>query len=210
MSRALFHPEVSMYRSFALALVVASSSPSWAKPAPPADQIRIDSVEYHGDGCTPGTALASISPDAQAFTVGFSRFEADAGGGATGPRSVRCDLHLQVTIPPGWSYALERVDYIGYAALDPGVSAWRRSTWHLSGEAPEQALASTFAPGFSGDYAVDAAAAALYWSRCGKGKNVVIATQLGIDDSANPGGAGTITVDAVDGEVYRLVWRQCR
>ena len=181
-----------------------------AKPAPPAAEVTIDSIDYHGDGCAKGTAMASVSPDAQAFTVGFSQFDADVGQG-TGASSRKCSLHIKLTIPPGWSYALASVDYIGYASLDAGITASRQSTFHISGESPETTAASTFQGGFDGDYAVNAVAnAPLYWSRCGKGKNLMITTALAVDNRANPDGSGLITIDAVDGEVYHLVWERCQ
>lgn len=192
---------------FALSAARALAAP----PAPGPSQVTIDSIEYGGGGCPPGTAVANVSPDAQAFTIGFSQFAVSAGADVTSAGSAQCHLHLKVTIPKGWSYALARVDYVGYVALDAGLSGWRQSTYHIAGESPERSARYSWSGPFAGDYAVDDvdAGAPLYWSRCGLGKNVMIETTLGIDHPANSGGEAFLTVDAVDGEIYRLLWRPC-
>jgi len=203
-----------MYRSLVVcgaALFLAT--PALAKPpAPSAAQVTIDSVSYSGPGCPAGSAAANLSPDAQAFTIGFSKLAVAQGEGATGPIKSSCTLHLKVSIPSGWSYALATVDYVGYVSLDPGLTASRQSTYHISGEAPEQTVAYDWPSGYQGDYFVDdiGAGEPAYWSRCGKGKNLMIDTQIAIDATGNPKGSALVTVDSVDGEVYHLIWRQCK
>jgi hypothetical protein len=195
------------------ATALSCSLPALAKkPAPPAGQVSIESIATHGDGCPSGSAVAAISADAEAFTVGFSQFAAAVDPGATSPMRSGCSLHLKLSVPAGWSYALAVVDYIGYAALDVGVTASRQSTYHISGESPQQSIAYTWPGGFTGGYVVNdvGAGAPLYWSRCGKGKNLMIDTELAVDARANPAGSGLLTVDAVDGAVVHLLWRACK
>lgn len=181
-----------------------------ARPSPPPGAVTIDSIDAHGDGCATGTALASVSPDGEAFTVGFAHFSVDVGAGTAASVTAGCTLHFKVTVPPGWSYALARVEHVGFAALDAGVTATRRARFHLSGEAPEQAVVSTLSGPFAGDHAVDdAAGAPAYWSRCGKGKNLIITTEVSLE-RGDASAEGEITVDAIDGEVYHLVWQTCR
>jgi hypothetical protein len=189
-----------------------SSAVSFADRAPPASQISIDSVAANGEGCPPGTAAGAVSPDGSAFTIGFSRFAVEVGSGAAYPSKAACHLHVKVTIPPGWSYAVAGIDYVGWVALDSGITASRQTTYHLSGESPQRTAAYNWPDGFVGDYDVNAISdgATLDWSRCGKGKNLMIDTQLSIDSAGNSTGNGYATVDAVDGEVYRLVWQQCK
>jgi hypothetical protein len=179
--------------------------------APSAGQIQISSVTYHGDGCPDGTAVTTVSPDAQAFTIAFSQFAVSVGPDSAGPSHAQCHLHLMVSVPKGWSYAVDSVDYVGYASLDAGVTGSRRSSYHLSGETPEKTATYTWPGGFSDEYFVQdvGAGAPLDWSKCGGGKNLLIDTQLSVNADGHPTGAGLITVDAVDGEVYHLLWRTC-
>jgi hypothetical protein len=192
------------------AALLLSSAQALAK-APPADQVSIDSVTVTG-GSACKNALAVVSPDATAFTVGFSQFDAGVGQIPPLPSSAQCHVHLKVTIPKGWQYALATVDYVGYAVLDEGVTASRQSTYHMSGEAPDKPAAYVFPGGFNDNYAVTDIGenSPLYFSRCGKGKNLMIDTQVSVDNSANASGKGAITVDAIDGEVIHLVWQECK
>lgn len=204
-----------MLRPFSVCCVLLSSSVlALASSRPPtgANGVRVDSVTYSGNGCPNGTAAVALSLDAQAFTVSFSQFAAAVGPGVSPAENERtCQLHVKLTVPPGWSYALASVDYRGYAALDSSVTALRQSTYHITGESPEKSPSSTFRGAYEDDYFVRdlGAAAPTYWSACGKGKNLKIKTQLKIDNKTNPTGTGIFTVDVVDGEVYHLIWRNC-
>jgi hypothetical protein len=200
------------FASILCAVLSVASLASAKKPAPPANQVTIDSVDYSGDGCPAGTAVASISPDAEAFTVGFSQFQAAIGPGTSGPSKPQCHLHIKLNTPAGWSYALAIVDYLGFAALDASVTASRQATYHISGEAPEQTVSYSFPGGFYGDYVVDdvgGAGAPVYWSRCGKGKNLLIDSVLTIDNHGDGNAGGFVTIDAVDGAIFHLLWKQC-
>jgi hypothetical protein len=195
----------------ACAVLLLPLAQALAQKAPPANQVSIDSVQVTGgDACR--NAVAVVSPDAQAFTVGFLQFDAGVGQGPTISSKAKCHVHLKVSIPAGWQYALANVDYFGYVALDPGVTGSRQSTYHFSGEAPDKTAAYTWSPGVADFYQVFdvAASAPLYYSRCGKGKNIMIDTQISVDNSANPSGQGYLTVDVIDGEALHLVWQQCK
>lgn len=190
-----------------------SASSSAKKPdAPDIGAVSVESVDYSGDGCPAGTVATHISPDAEAFTVIFSQFLAEVGPAAAVTSARRqCKLHVKLSVPRGWSYALSGTDFRGYATLDPGVVATRQSTYHMSGESPETTAQYRWQGAFDDDYAVrdlggDAAA---YWSRCGGGKNLMITTVLQVDGGGSGGGAGVLDVDSVDGEVHHLSWRKC-
>jgi hypothetical protein len=120
-------------------------------------------------------------------------------------------VHIKLTVPAGWSYALAVVDYIGFAALDAGVTASRQTTYHISGEAPEQTVSYAWPGGFYDDYVIDdvGAGGPVYWSRCGKGKNLLIDSALAIDNHGHADAGGFVTVDAVDGAIFHLLWKQC-
>ena len=197
-------------RTTLLVVICCASAPSLAKKPPPHPTgVSIDSVAYSGDGCPPGSVSVTLSPDGEAFTVAYSQLFAAVGSGiAPGDAGHRCQLHVKLTVPPGWSYALASVDYRGYVALDTGVTASRQSRYHISGESPVRTLASTWTGAIDDSYAVrDLGAGApepAYWSRCGKGKNLTIESRLEVQ-----GGEGLVTVDALDGEIFHVLWRQC-
>ena len=76
---------------------------------------------------------------------------------------------------------------------------------------PEQTAAFQWHGAFEDDFNVRdlGASSPPLFSRCGKGKNLQIRTQLDVDNHANPTGQGVVAIDSVDGEVYHLVWQSC-
>jgi hypothetical protein len=189
---------------------VCASSLAKASPAHPTG-VAIESITYSGDGCPAGSVAIGLSPDAEAFTVAFSQLFAAVGDGiAATDAEHRCQVHVKLTVPPGWSYALASVDYRGFVMLEPGMTATRQSKYHISGEAPVKTIGSTWTGPFDDSYAARdlgaGAPAPAYWSRCGKGKNLIIQTRAEVKGAS---GEGLMTVDTLDGEVFHLVWRQC-
>jgi hypothetical protein len=190
--------------------IASAKKPTTTGPAQ--GSVSIQSIAFEGDGCPPGSATASLSPDGQAFTVIFSGFGASAGPTAKATdASHRCQLHVKVAVPKGWSYALSGVDFRGYVQLDPGVVASQQARYHLSGESPETTAAYTWQGAYDDDYAVRdiGATSPLYWSGCGKGKNLEIVTEVKVDNAQAPTQSGFLAVDSIDGEVFHLQWRAC-
>src|SRR6478735_7372120 len=98
------------------AIAVGFCLPASAKKpdAPDEGAVTVESVAYSGDGCPEGSVAAHISPDAEAFTVIFSRFIAEVGPVvATTTARRQCKLHVKLSVPRGWSYALVGTDFRG-------------------------------------------------------------------------------------------------
>jgi hypothetical protein len=189
-----------------LLLVVVASTAAHADPSTPTGVV-IERLQYSGDGCPPGSVSYNLSSDGQAFTVIYSKFSAQTGAATRR----QCQLHAMVSVPSGWSYALASVDFRGFASVDNGVVASEATTYHMSGETPETTATYEWKDGFDDDFDVRdlGAASPPYWSRCGKGKNLMIRTEISVDTSANPSGQGTIDIDSTDGEIYYLKWQRC-
>src|SRR5687767_3549531 len=99
---------MKMYEPLLIAICCATSPSLANRPAP--TTVAIDSVTYSGDGCPPGSVAITLSPDGEAFTVAFSQLFAAVGSGVAATDAAhRCKLHLKLTVPPGWSYALASV-----------------------------------------------------------------------------------------------------
>ena len=187
------------------------TSPATAKKAKP-DSFAIEKIDYSGEGCPPGSVSASTTSDAGAFIVLFSQMYAQAApnvGSAAAKQ--KCQLHLQLAVPKGWSYALTAVDFRGFAALDESIDASEESTYHMSGESPETTAAFRWHGAFEDEFAVEdiGAHAPPYWSRCGGGKNLMITTTIAVDASANRAGSGLLELDDVDGQLFHVAWQAC-
>ncbi|MCA6096351.1 DUF4360 domain-containing protein, partial [Streptomyces sp. SCA3-4] len=113
-----------MVSSAAVVLVAASFSPSAAAEggAPPG-RVVIDVVAVNGSGCPAGTAAVAVASDNTAFTVSYSDYLAQVGVGAK-PTDFRknCQLGLNVHVPQGFTYAIARADYRGFAHLERGAT----------------------------------------------------------------------------------------
>jgi hypothetical protein len=174
--------------------------------------IGIEQLTYNGNGCPPGSTVVDVSPDGEAFTVIFSTMVAEVAPGADAThQKLKCKLHAKVRVPQGWSYAISSVDFRGFVALEPGVTASEQAKYHMSGESPETTKALTWNGAVEEDFNVRdvGGASPVYWSRCGKGKNLMITTELNISNQARPDASGFMVVDTVDGQVYHLLWKRC-
>lgn len=182
-------------------------------PAPDPSSFAIDSIDYSGTGCPSQSLAAAITADAQSFIFIFSKLYAQAGPGVgANEANKRCQIHLKLTVPPRWSYAIASVDYHGYAALDSAVRASQQTTYHMSGESPDTTAAFTWQGSFDDVYVVGELGSGTppYWSRCGGGKNLMITTTINVDNAANAAGSGLLEVDDADGQILHVSWQQCR
>ncbi|MFH8385879.1 DUF4360 domain-containing protein [Kitasatospora sp. NPDC018058] len=186
-------------------------------PPPPPDRIVIDSVAVNGSGCPVGTASVAVSPDNTAFTVTYSNYLAQVGGGAS-PTDFRknCQLDLLVHVPGGFTYAIVSADYRGFASLAPGASGTQRASYHFQGN--PLAINSThhFKGGFTGDWQTTdtVPVAALVFAPCGEERNLDINTELQVErGTSSPSATSFMEMDSTDGTiktVYHLAWKQCQ
>lgn len=185
----------------------ASASPAHAQDMPNPREIYIESVQYNGDGCPPGTAVTTLALDASAVTTLFNAYGVDSTAGIN--RRV-CNFDVRLRTPAGWSYALYSVDFRGYANVDPTARAVQTSSYRFDGRGSYVALGNSVISGpYSDDYLfrnvipVDSA----YWSPC-----EVSSRTINLATSVEVSGRAAMTVDSIDGSLehhYALKWRHC-
>ncbi|GAA3114713.1 hypothetical protein GCM10020254_71550 [Streptomyces goshikiensis] len=107
----------------AVAVLSAVALPAQAETAyNPPGRITVDVVGVNGSGCPQGTASVATASDNTAFTVTYSDYLAQAGAGSGGTEFRKnCQLALQVHVPQGFTYAIARADYRGFAHLQRGA-----------------------------------------------------------------------------------------
>ncbi|MCX5380542.1 DUF4360 domain-containing protein [Streptomyces sp. NBC_00091] len=191
----------------------ASSAPT---PAPPG-QITIDVVQVNGSGCRPGTATVSVSPDNTAFTVTYSEYLAQVGKDAKATDFRKnCQLGLNVNVPQGYTYAIAKADYRGFASLADGASATQKASYYFQGMSQTSSRAHTMRGPAEGNWQVSDSVPveALVFSPCGAKRNLNINTELlaqaGSSDTANS--TSFLTMDSTDGSintVYHFSWKTC-
>jgi hypothetical protein len=184
---------------------------------PPTDRIVIDVVTVNGSGCPAGTAAVAVSPDNTAFTVTYSQYMAQVGVGSA-PTDLRknCQLSLVVHVPGGFTYAIAKADYRGFASLAKGATALERANYYFQGQSATAFKSHSLAGPFGDDWqATDMTdLAALVFAPCGALRNFNINTELraAVGTSNPKASTSFIAMDSTDGSIdtkYHFQWQRC-
>ncbi|MEV4331888.1 DUF4360 domain-containing protein [Streptomyces sp. NPDC049597] len=212
----------TMFIGGATAALVATFTPSWGttavvnSPTPPG-KVTIDLVSVNGSGCRPGSATVAVAPDNTAFTITYSEYLAQVGKGAK-PTDFRknCQLGLNVYAPQGFTYAIAKADYRGFASLQNGASATQRASYYFQGMSQTAYRGHRFHGPLQGNWQVSDTAAihALVHKPCGEQRNFNINTELLVDggrsDTTNT--TSFMAMDSTDGSFttkYHFAWKKC-
>ncbi|MEV4437026.1 DUF4360 domain-containing protein [Streptomyces sp. NPDC049555] len=201
------------------ALLAASFAPqaAAAQGPPPPDRIVIDVVAVNGSGCPAGTAAVAVAPDNTAFTITYSNYLAQVGIGAK-PTDFRknCQLGLNVHVPQGFTYAISRADYRGFAHLERGATGMERAGYYFQGSPQTTAVSHRFGGPVTDNWQTSDVTDvdALVYAPCGVQRILNVNTELRV-------GAGTsdpsttnsfMAMDSTDGSVntlYHFAWKEC-
>src|SRR5262245_9012162 len=184
---------------------------------PPDDQIVIDIVTVNGSGCPPGSAAVAVAPDNTAFTVTYSQYLAQVGVGSR-PTDFRknCQLNVAVHVPAGFTYAIARADYRGFASLAAGSTAMQRATYYFQGMPQVDFRTHTFAGSFEDNWQTSDVtdSATVIYHPCGQLRNLNINTELRVTaGTSNPATTTSfLAMDSTDGDintVYHFAWQHC-
>ncbi|WP_373290026.1 DUF4360 domain-containing protein [Longimycelium tulufanense] len=184
---------------------------------PPKDKIVIELVTINGSGCKRGTAEVATSPDNTAFTVTYSEYLAQVGVGAK-PTDFRknCQLNLLVHVPHGFTYAIAKADYRGFAHLEKGATALQRASYYFQGMSPtareDYHLKGPISDNWQATDVTDVAQ--LVYHPCGEKRNFNINTELRVNAGTSDPKSTTsfIAMDSTDGSIkttYHFAWKRC-
>ncbi|MFJ6939785.1 DUF4360 domain-containing protein [Streptomyces sp. NPDC101132] len=206
--------------SGAIGALLTAALPAQPSPSsivdPPPDRIVIDVATVNGSGCPKDTTALAVSEDNTAFTVTYSQYIAQVGGGAP-PTAARrnCQLSLVVHVPHGFTYAIASADYRGYASLAPGATGTEKASYYFQGSPQTAARQHDFGGPFDDNWqATDETDwAQLVWAPCGVQRNFNINTELRVArGNSAPGATSYMTMDSTDGNIstiYHLAWKEC-
>ncbi|MFF4223671.1 DUF4360 domain-containing protein [Streptomyces abikoensis] len=203
----------------AVALLGASFSPqaAAASKAPPPDRIVIDVVAVNGSGCPAGTTAVAVAPDNTAFTVSYSNYLAQVGVGSK-PTDFRknCQLGLNIHVPQGFTYAISRADYRGFAHLESGATGLEKASYYLQGQSQTSSASHRFAGPVSDDWQTSDVTdvASLVYAPCGVQRILNVNTELRVSaGSSDPSSTNSfLAMDSTDGSVntlYHFAWKEC-
>lgn len=194
----------------------ASGSLAVVPTAPPRDRIVIDLVTVNGSGCPAGSAAVAVAPDNTAFTVTYSRYLAQVGIGAV-PTDMRknCLLSLVVHVPAGFTYAIAKADFRGFANIARGATALERANYYFQGNTQTAFREHSFGA-MSDDWQTTDVTdvAQLVWHPCGALRNFNINTELRVNVGTSDPKKTTsfISMDSTDGSIdtiYHFNWGRC-
>lgn len=210
-----------------LGLSILAAAPAMAQTPP---GIRIHSIQAVGTGCPVGSYNATISPDAQTFSLLLDNFIAESSMQKPIVR-LNCELRVNFQVPAGWTFAVTSADYRGFAYAEVGTQVTHQALYSFDGskprnERPGYENGGTYnfrAQEFRGPYndsyyirhQVDPRTAP--WAACNANsiQSLYITTYL-MARNLNLSSLLTaqITLDSIDGQVqsqrYQLAWKQCR
>ncbi|GHC74352.1 DUF4360 domain-containing protein [Streptomyces cinnamoneus] len=212
----MFRPVMTVSAAVAL-LATPFSSEAAAEDVPPPDKIVIDVVSVNGSGCPAGTANVTVSPDNTAFTVSYSNYVAQVGVGAK-PTDFRknCQLSLNVHVPQGFTYAVARADYRGFARLEKGATGLERANYYFQGMTQTAYVNHHFTGPLNDNWQTSDTTDidALIYHPCGAKRNFNINTELRVDAGTSDTTKTTslVAMDSTDGNIstlYHFAWKQC-
>jgi hypothetical protein len=149
--------------------------------------------------------------------VTYSEYLAQAGVGAK-PTDVRknCQINVIVNVPQGFTYAIDQVDYRGFAHLEAGAKGTERANYYFQGSSQTLFVSHPFTGPYNDDWhATDQVGiAALVFAPCGEKRNLNINTELRVDGGTSDLKKTTsfMSMDSTDSAistVYHFAWKQC-
>ncbi|MGW2587617.1 DUF4360 domain-containing protein [Streptomyces virginiae] len=187
-----------------------------AATVPPPGQITISVAAVNGSGCRPGSAAVAVAPDNTAFTVTYSDYLSQAGGGSKPVDSRKnCQIALRVHVPQGFTYAIASTDYRGFASLGRQATGTQQASYYFQGFPETYRTTHTFnGPRNDNWQATDqVAVGALVYAPCGAERNFNINTELRTttrNGTADP--VSFMAMDSTDASintVYNFAWKRC-
>ncbi|WP_255949285.1 DUF4360 domain-containing protein [Streptomyces odontomachi] len=185
-----------------------------AETTVPSQRIEMSINTVNGSGCPAGTAAVAASADNTAFTVTYSDYLAQAGGGTSATESRKnCQLSLNVSVPQGFTYAIASADYRGYAYLGSGASLVQKASYYFMGSSETSSSTHQINGPLDDNWHTNDSTnyADLVWAPCGVTRNFNINTELRVS-AGSSGETSFATMDSTDGSVsttYQLSWMEC-
>jgi len=214
-----------MYRSLALGGVVvallastvsAQATPLQEPAGPPPGKVTIEPQTVNGSGCPAGSTDVLAHPDNTSFSVTYSQYLAQVGPQSQ-PTDFRqnCQISLRVSYPQGYTFAIHKVDYYGFAHLQAGARGMEQASFYFQGSPQTERRSHTFTGPYSDNWrATDVIATEqLVWAPCGMQRNLNINTELRVSaGTSDKSRTSFMTMDETRSKVstiYQFAWKEC-
>jgi len=182
---------------------------------PPNDKIVIDVVTANGSGCKPETTKVVPAPDNTAFTVTYNDYIVETGPSTPSLVRKNCQITLDVHVPQGFTYAVAKADYRGFASVIKGATATQKATYYFQGATEQVYSNHTWKGEFEDNWITtdEVDVAAYIYAPCGVKRYFNINTELRMQKgTSKPGTSSLIAMDSTDGSIntlYHFHWKKC-
>ncbi|WP_395992170.1 DUF4360 domain-containing protein [Actinomadura sp. 9N215] len=183
-----------------------------SQSARPPRGVTMEVATVLGSGCPAGTAKVTPSDDGDGFTVTFDKYLAWGGGDAP-PTDFRknCQLNVKVNAPEDYTYAVVGISSRGFAHVQAGASAVRRTSYYFQGSSETRAVTHTIEgpANRSWRFTDRINRSELVYKPCDGNPNLNINTEVRVNagDSEEP---SFIAVESANADAaYHLTWKRC-
>jgi len=195
----------------------AAAAQTATDEAAPSGKITVEVQTVNGTGC-PGASTFTVdsSPDNTWFSVAYQKFAAKAGAGADPTQSRKnCQLVLLVKVPQGFTYAIAKVEYHGWANLASGASATVGTNYYFQGSTQTTRVSDDLAGPLKAAWSrtQSTPVESLVFAPCGVERDFNLNTELKVDPgTSDPQARSIISIGELDGKVktlYHFAWKHC-
>lgn len=197
-------------------LAAAVPSPNDEKPSAPGTgpdptKVTVQAVTYAGNGCPEGAVTTVLSPDLSGFTLVTEGFTASRGPGIALAEAVKtCRITLDLMLPGGWQYSIDKIDYRGAVAIPKKMKATQEATYGFAGGGAVSADTTFVGPVDKAYRLRDTLPfSSVVWSSCEEVRPLTITTELRLKGGTEAGQISADTIDGGLGFVLGLRWREC-
>lgn len=187
-----------------------------------AQTLTVRGVRVVGTGCNETTATALPTADGQTLSVLFDNYSAEIGQGSENPtlrvKKKDCNILIDVDVPFGVQYAIQQVDYAGFAALPQGSFGYHRFTQVVPGAAiPSMREAQLTGP-LVKNYLVSVAQkpGRSPWSKCNNPSQTLnllselMVSYLPRTTTTEKAQISLDSADMVTNSRFKIIWRRCQ
>jgi|SRR5664279_1165263 len=189
---------------------------------PPPGSITLIKKTVNGTGCREDNIAVAPADDNTAFTVTYNAYTAQVGPGAKPTdRRVNCQIAMVAHVPQGFTYAIFKADYRGYAFLAPGAWGLEQASYYFQGQSQtvrkQHRIPAPNAVGPMDDdwqFTDVTPVVGLVWAPCGVDRNVNVNTELRVnagssDPTKNPSYINMDSTDFSTSTYFHLAWKHC-
>jgi len=180
---------------------------------PPPGHITLRLVTANGTGCPRGTTTVAPFEDNEGFTVTYSAYIAQAGGGVSPLENRKnCQIAVEASVPQGFTYAIAEVTYRGFMQLESRTTGMQKSSYYFAGDAATAEVQRTFQGPVVDNWDVTHQAESYIWAPCKTKRNININSEIRVASRSATTPTSIMTMDSTDTSVstiYQFSWKRC-